>query len=474
MENEINHLKLEEIIPKNNIPHEQTNDYLQSNLVESIKNHGIIQPIVVKKNNDKYEIIDGNRRYFAAIKAGLNKIPALVKSDNEIVTKFSLGDNLYNQDLSPIEEAKKYKEILEKEKITQEELSKRIGKSQSALANKLRLLNLPYEIQEALNKFEISERHARSLLTIKNEYVQLELLKKIKEKKLTVRELDGEIKNMGNMFIPEEFSNNNINNEQNNMNYNQSNNMFIPDNNIDYNNNNNNNAFMPDNNNVNSTSFNTDINQNTFVPNNDTVLPMSNTNMMNSDMNQFIMPTNDGGMNPFFTSNAYVAPTPNNNDTNMNNLNNSNQSNPFSSIRMNTNNISNSINRNINDSLPDYNDNYNENSSNEFDINDYKLPQYDNNYDNSVSNNFEKTNSPIQITQTEIPSTNEYKYVEDNPNYVSIDKPEGVSSVDDVIEILRGSLDKIKNGKIKVDTEEIDYDDTYQITIRIDKKGDFL
>ena len=165
----------------------------------------------------------------------LNKIPALVRTEKESINKFNLGDDSFNQTLSPIEEAKKYKDILDKEKITQEELAQKIGKSQSALANKLRLLNLPLEVQEALNNFEISERHARSLLTVKNEYVQLELLRKIKEKKLTVRELDGEIKNMGNMFIPEEFSNRNFNNQMNDIDYNQMNNSVISQNNIDYN-----------------------------------------------------------------------------------------------------------------------------------------------------------------------------------------------------------------------------------------------
>jgi len=492
MENEISHLKIEEIVPKNNVPQELTNDYLQNNLVQSILDHGIIQPIVVKKNNDKYEIIDGNRRYFAARKAGLNKIPALVRNDNHSVTKLEVRDDLYNNDLSPIEEAKKYKEILEQEKITQEQLAKKIGKSQSALANKLRLLNLPYEIQVALDKFEISERHARSLLTVKNEYMQLELLKKIKEKKLTVRELDSEIKNMSNMFIPEEFSNNNINNVTNDMNYNQSNNTFMSLNSNDYNQSNN--MFMPQNNsnynqmsnlnnnngNINdSNTFDNTMNQNTFIPNNNDLPSVfnNNYNVQGTDMNMSNEPINDSGMNPFFTNNDYAAPISNNNANNMNSINNidsMNQPNPFSSIRMNTNNINNnannSLNSNINEVSPDYDD---YNNTNEFDINDYKLPEYENNSDNNINdfgNNFSGNSSVLP----EIPDTNEYKYVEDNPNYVSVDKPVGVSSVDDVIEVLSGALDIIKNGRIKVDTEEIDYDDTYQITIRIDKKGDFL
>lgn len=485
MENEINHLNLEEIIPKNNIPHEHVDDYLQNNLIESIKNHGIIQPIVVKKNNDKYEIIDGNRRYFAAKKAGLSKIPALVRNDNENVTRLNLVDDLYSNDLSPIEEAKKYKDLLNSSNITQEQLAKNIGKSQSALANKLRLLNLPIEIQNALNNFEISERHARSLLTVKNEYVQLELLKKIKEKKLTVRELDSEIKNMSNMFIPEEFSNNNVNNgsSTNNIGYNQPLNMFVHNNEMNYN--------QPNNNIIaeNNSNFNNgNMSQNIFVPNsainNESVIANNNSNNSSSDGNQIVMPTNNGGMNPFFTSNDYVAPTSNNINNNVE------QSNPFSSIRMNTTNINNA-NNNANNLMPNLDisndtnlmpnfDIGNDNNSNNFNINDYKLPEYENTYnnnsdDNNIYNNdFDNYNPTISANSKPSESVIEYKYVEDNPNYVSVDKPDGVSSVDDVIKILRVSLDKIKNGKIKVDTEEIDYDDTYQITIRIDKKGDFL
>lgn len=454
MENEVCHLKLEDVVPALKRPYDLNNDYIENELVESIKKHGIIQPIVVKQNNDKYEIIDGNRRYYAAIKAGLIKIPALVRNDLDNVDRINLVDNLYNQELSPIEEAKKYKEILETSNMTQEELANSIGKSQSALANKLRLLNLPLEIQESLNNYEISERHARSLLTVKNKEQQLELLKKIKEEKITVRELDSEIKNMSNMFIPEEFSNKNNNlNQNNDINNNQSN-MFIPnENNF---NNQNNNMFIPQDNVMNN-------NSNMFIPNN----IENNVNEQNmSSPTPIDLPTNNGGMNPFLTSDNYMPPMSNNSE------NNYDDNNPFSNIRMNTSNMNNDnnmfyMNNNSNEEI---------NSSSDFDINDYKLPEFDNNiennYVNEVSQNNVEENNAFNPNVVDI--SNDYKYVEDNPNYVSVDKPEGVSSVDDVINVLRSALDRIKNGRIKVETEEIDFDDNYQITIRIDKKGDFL
>ena len=455
MENEICHLKLEDIIPKTQRPYDKNYDYIEQELVDSIKKHGIIQPIIVKKTNDKYLIIDGNRRYFAALKAGLTKIPVFIRNDVESVIKIDLNDNLYNHELSPIDEAKKYKEILETSNMTQEELANNLGKSQSALANKLRLLNLPVEIQDALDNYEISERHARSLLTVKNKEMQLNLLEKIKKEKITVRELDSEIKNMSNMFIPEEFSNKNSNSNLN-QNYNE-NNMFISNENI----------------NNNFTNTNAIDNNNMFIQQDNNFNNVANNNVVNNniDSTQLDLPNNNGGMNPFLTSNNYIPPMPENNIQN-NNIND----NPFSNIRMNTNNMINDNNNNNNNNnnlfFTSNNDNKLNEDSNSFNIDDYKLPEYDNNdYNQENSVNMENS-APIEPAVVNIP--NDYKYVEDNPNYVSVDKPDGVSSVDDVINVLKVALEKIKNGKIRVDTEEIDYDDTYQITIRIDKKGDFL
>ena len=163
----------------------------------SIKEHGVIQPIIVRKVNDKYEIIAGERRYKASALAGLTKIPAIIRDlDDKESSKVALLENLQRKNLNAIEEAKTYQKILEIDEMTQEELAKTMGKSQSAVANKLRLLSLPDEIQDALMKDKISERHARALLNIEDPEKQKEMLKKITTEKMTVRKLEAEIKQL--------------------------------------------------------------------------------------------------------------------------------------------------------------------------------------------------------------------------------------------------------------------------------------
>lgn len=206
-EEEVVYLYLDDIIPNRFQPREIFEERPLKELAVSIKEHGVIQPIIVRKVNDKYEIIAGERRYKASALAGLTKIPAIVRDlDDKESSKVALLENLQRKNLNPIEEAKTYQKILELDQMTQEELAKTMGKSQSAVANKLRLLSLPEEIQEALLKENISERHARSLLNIENSDKQKEMLKKVIENKMTVRQLEDEIKgknNKENNFIEE-------------------------------------------------------------------------------------------------------------------------------------------------------------------------------------------------------------------------------------------------------------------------------
>lgn len=198
MENsEVVQLYLDDIIPNRFQPREVFNDQALKELAISIREHGVIQPILVRKFGEKYEIIAGERRYKASTMAGLTKIPAIVKNlDDKESSKVALIENLQRRDLTPIEEARTYQKILDLDEMTQEELAKTMGKSQSAVSNKLRLLSLPDEIQEALLKEEISERHARSLLNVEDKNVQLDLLKEIVNNKMTVRELDSKIKKL--------------------------------------------------------------------------------------------------------------------------------------------------------------------------------------------------------------------------------------------------------------------------------------
>ena len=197
MENEVVQLYLDDIIPNRFQPREVFDDQALKELAVSIREHGVIQPILVRKFGEKYEIIAGERRYKASTMAGLTKIPAIVKNlDDKESSKVALIENLQRRDLTPIEEARTYQKILDLDEMTQEQLAKTMGKSQSAVSNKLRLLSLPDEIQEALLKEEISERHARSLLNVEDKNVQVDLLKEIIANKMTVRELDSKIKKL--------------------------------------------------------------------------------------------------------------------------------------------------------------------------------------------------------------------------------------------------------------------------------------
>lgn len=197
MENEVVQLYLDDIIPNRFQPREVFDDQALKELAVSIREHGVIQPILVRKFGEKYEIIAGERRYKASTMAGLTKIPAIVKNlDDKESSKVALIENLQRRDLTPIEEARTYQKILDLDEMTQEQLAKTMGKSQSAVSNKLRLLSLPDEIQESLLKEEISERHARSLLNIADKNVQVDLLKEIVNNKMTVRELDSKIKSL--------------------------------------------------------------------------------------------------------------------------------------------------------------------------------------------------------------------------------------------------------------------------------------
>ena len=194
-ENKVVYLRIDDIIPNRFQPREVFDETGLEELADSIREHGVIQPIIVRQIGDKYELIAGERRTKASALAGLTTIPAIVRNmDDRESAKVSLLENLQRKNLSAIEEARTYKRILELDNMTQDDLAKTMGKSQPLIANKLRLLSLPEEVQDALIKNQISERHARSLLNVKDKERQLMLLEKIKTERLTVRELDVEIK----------------------------------------------------------------------------------------------------------------------------------------------------------------------------------------------------------------------------------------------------------------------------------------
>ena len=166
-ENKVTNILVDDIIPNRFQPRLRFEEKDLIELSESIKLHGIIQPIVVRKINDKYEIIAGERRYKASQIAGLKEVPTIIiEADDNKSAELAVIENLQRKDLTAIEEAKSFKKLLDRGYTTQEELAKRMGVSQSAISNKLRLLNLPEEVQNALLESRISERHARSLLSL--------------------------------------------------------------------------------------------------------------------------------------------------------------------------------------------------------------------------------------------------------------------------------------------------------------------
>ena len=190
-EDNVSKLDIGLLLPNPYQPRKKFNENSLKELALSIREYGILNPILVRKKEDKYEIIAGERRYRAAKLLGMKEMPAIVKDiSDEKMIEIALIENLQRENITPIEEAITYQEILKKTSRTEKELSELIGKSQPFISNKLRLLNLPKNIQTALIDKKISERHARSLLTVKDERKQTALLERVMAEKLSVKELD--------------------------------------------------------------------------------------------------------------------------------------------------------------------------------------------------------------------------------------------------------------------------------------------
>lgn len=197
LESGVLQIHIEDIIPNRFQPRLTFDEQGLKELADSIREHGIIQPLVLRKLGDKYEIIAGERRYKAAQIAGLTTVPAVISNiDDQKSAEVALVENVQRRDLTAIEEARSYKNLLDKGYLTQEQLAKRMGLSQPAIANKLRLLNLDEEVQQALLEERISERHARTLLTLTDKAAQREWLHRVINERLTVRQLDIELKKL--------------------------------------------------------------------------------------------------------------------------------------------------------------------------------------------------------------------------------------------------------------------------------------
>lgn len=192
---EINQLEIERIVPNRFQPRTIFDEEKIEELAETIKLHGVIQPIVVREMaRGQFEVIAGERRLRAMRKLGWTHVPAIINNLSDTQTaSVALIENLQREELTPIEEAIAYGKLLQLHQLTQEALAQKLGKGQSTVANKLRLLKLPQEIQNALLKKEITERHARALIPLKNEELQVKLLVEIIEKNLNVKQTEDRV-----------------------------------------------------------------------------------------------------------------------------------------------------------------------------------------------------------------------------------------------------------------------------------------
>ena len=194
MEAQIRMIPVDQIIPNRFQPRLEFDQEALNTLANSIKQHGIIQPLVLRRVQDKYEIIAGERRFKASQMCGMMQVPAIITDldDNESA-EVAIIENTQRRELSAIEEAQSYKKLLDRKYLTQEQLAQRLGTSQSNIANKIRLLSLDKAVQDALMKNQISERHARSLLRIQDPKKQVELLNRVIQERIKVRDLEKEI-----------------------------------------------------------------------------------------------------------------------------------------------------------------------------------------------------------------------------------------------------------------------------------------
>ena len=185
-------IAIDRIMAGRHQPRRQFDNQKLEELAQSIRSHGIIQPIVIKPVGEaRYEIIAGERRWRASKMAGLQEIPAIIKDlDSGAVAEVALIENLQREDLNPLEEAEAYRALVEEYGLTQEEIARRVGKSRPVIANALRLLQLPGEVQAMLRDNEITAGHARAILSLKGQEEQLQLARLIQEKQLTVREAE--------------------------------------------------------------------------------------------------------------------------------------------------------------------------------------------------------------------------------------------------------------------------------------------
>ncbi|WP_270847454.1 ParB/RepB/Spo0J family partition protein [Candidatus Collinsella stercoripullorum] len=181
-------VSIEKIHPNPKQPRTHFNETELEELSESIREHGVLQPLLVRKKGDEFEIIAGERRYQASKIAGLSELPVIIKDvDDQKMLELALIENLQRSDLNPIEEAKGYRQLIKASGMTQEALSKAVSKSRSAITNSLRLLDLPERVQELLFEGKLTAGHARAILAVPFEEQRIKLAEKVVADGLSVR-----------------------------------------------------------------------------------------------------------------------------------------------------------------------------------------------------------------------------------------------------------------------------------------------
>ena len=192
-------LKLSQIEPNRGQPRKNFEEESMEELAESIRQFGVIQPLLVQKKGNHYEIVAGERRWRAAKLAGLREVPVMIReyTDQEVM-EIALIENIQRENLNPIEEAKAFMRLIQEFHLKQEDLAKRVSKSRAAIANRMRLLKLALTVQEMLAEGKLSEGHARALLSLESEALQMQAAEMITEQSLSVRETEKLVKRLLN------------------------------------------------------------------------------------------------------------------------------------------------------------------------------------------------------------------------------------------------------------------------------------
>ena len=200
IEGDVLYVNIEKIKTNQNQPRKVFGQEKLDELAQSIKRYGIVQPLVVTKNKDNYDLIAGERRLRAARSIGLSEVPVVIKEyDEQSKSEISLIENIQREDLNRLEQAQAYKELLDKYNLTQEQLAKNLGKSRSSITNTLRLLNLTDKVKEYIKNDELTEGHCKVLASIQNEELQNLLAQKIVDNGMSVRELEDKVRRLENL-----------------------------------------------------------------------------------------------------------------------------------------------------------------------------------------------------------------------------------------------------------------------------------